>query len=192
MYTKKFVNITSLIIAIVISLITNFFLIKIPNSLPDEVDKQIYVNEVENGERENIVNNQTNRIEEKEEIIGKIKIPKINLEANIKEGTSSKIIDYYVGHFEDTSLNEGNIGLAAHNRGEKVKAYFKDIKKLQEGDEIIYETKEIKRIYKVKTITIIKQTNWTYLQPTDDNRITLITCVENEPEYRLCVQAIED
>ena len=26
---------------------------------------------------------------------------------------------------------------------------------------------------------------------TEENRITLITCVENEPEYRRCIQGIE-
>ncbi len=38
---------------------------------------------------------------------------------------------------------------------------------------------------------IIKQTNWEYIENTKDNRITLITCVENMYEYRRCIQAIE-
>ena len=29
------------------------------------------------------------------------------------------------------------------------------------------------------------------LKNTDENKITLITCLENEPEYRRCIQAIE-
>ena len=31
-----------------------------------------------------------------------------------------------------------------------------------------------------------------FLEKTEENTITLITCVENEPEYRRCVQAIEE
>ena len=45
-----------------------------------------------------------------------IEIPKINLIANISNGTSQEIMLRSVGHFEDTAFWEGNIGLAAHNR----------------------------------------------------------------------------
>jgi hypothetical protein len=58
-------------------------------------------------------------------------------------------------------------------------------------DEIIYYTTQGKRVYKVITNKVIEETNWDYLQKTQDNRITLITCVENRKTYRRCVQAIE-
>ena len=45
--------------------------------------------------------------------------------------------------------------------------------------------------YIVETIEIIENTNWNYLKNTEDNRITLITCIENEPKYRRCIQGIE-
>ena len=45
--------------------------------------------------------------------------------------------------------------------------------------------------YQVETVTIIQDNDWSYLQSTKDNRITLITCVKNEPNYRLCVQGIQ-
>ena len=38
---------------------------------------------------------------------------------------------------------------------------------------------------------VIKDTDWSYLEATDDNRITLITCEENRENYRRCIQAIE-
>jgi len=84
----------------------------------------------------------------------------------------------------------GNVGLAAHNRGYKVN-YFGRIKELQIGDEIYYTYGNISRKYKVSLITIIQDTEWTYLENTEDNRITLITCLEDEPEYRRCIQGIE-
>lgn len=46
----------------------------------------------------------------------KIEIPSINLEAPIREGTSQDILYNSVGHFENTNLFDGNVGLAAHNR----------------------------------------------------------------------------
>lgn len=120
----------------------------------------------------------------------KIEIPKIELKAEIAEGTSKEILNKYVGHFENTQTEIGNIGLAAHNRGYEVN-YFQNLKKLKQDDKIIYKYKDYKKIYYVNKIKIIKDTDWTYLQNTEENVITLITCVENEPEYRRCIQAIE-
>lgn len=120
----------------------------------------------------------------------KIVIPKINLEAPIAEGTSSQVMDAYVGHFENTAILEGNIGLAAHNRGYPVN-YFQNIKKLEKGDTIEYYLGEEKKTYEVQIVTVISDTDWTYLAQNGKNTITLITCVENKPEYRRCIQAVE-
>ena len=120
----------------------------------------------------------------------KIQIPKISLDASISEGTSKEIMDKYVGHFEETSLKSGNVGLAAHNRGYAVN-YFANIKSLQEGDEIIYKYNDFIKTYIVEENKIIKDTDWKDLENTKENKITLITCVENEPEYRRCIQGVE-
>lgn len=47
------------------------------------------------------------------------------------------------------------------------------------------------RKYKVSLNKVIKETDWTYIQNTKDNRLTLITCEMNKKEYRRCVQAVE-
>ncbi len=120
----------------------------------------------------------------------KIVIPVINLEANIAEGTSDDVMNKYVGHFSVTNTWNGNVALAAHNRGYPVN-YFANLKNLKKGDLIEYYNEGKVRKYKVEIITKIKDTDWTYLENTKDNRITLITCVENEPEYRRCIQGIE-
>ena len=71
------------------------------------------------------------------------------------------------------------------------KNYFEHLKELEIGDIIIYKTESGTKKYKVDVITIIEDINWSYLEKTEDNRITLITCVENKPEKRRCVQGIE-
>lgn len=119
-----------------------------------------------------------------------IKIPKINLIANIQEGTDKETLNKYVGHFEETQKEDGNIGLAGHNRGYEVN-YFARLRELQKGDKIIYQYNNYKKTYEVVRILIIKDTNWEVLENTEENLLTLITCVENEPEYRRCVQAEE-
>lgn len=144
--------------------------------------------------------NQTDKEEKIEEKLAKyynskegiweVEIPVIGLNAPIAEGTTQEIMREYVGHFENTSYWKGNIGLAAHNRGFPIN-YFEKVKDLEIGDEIIYRTPEGEKIYEINFYKIIEDTDWSYLQETQDNRITLITCVSNKPNKRLCVQAKE-
>ena len=47
------------------------------------------------------------------------------------------------------------------------------------------------RRYEVTKNKIIKDTDIDVLENTEENILTLITCVENEPNYRRCVQAEE-
>lgn len=140
---------------------------------------------------EKIKNKETPESKVAEEREWKIKIPAIELEAPIQEGTTEEILNQYVGHFEETAKINGNIGLAAHNRGYAVN-YFQNVKNLKEEDEIKYTYKGIEKTYKVKEITIISSTDWSKLQETQENTITLITCVENKPEQRRCIQAVEE
>ncbi len=120
----------------------------------------------------------------------RVKIPTINVDAKICEGVTNEVIAKTVGHFEESSKWDGNVALAAHNRGYNCN-FFENIKKLTKGDIIIYSTQNGIRKYKVETNKIIEETDWSYIQNTEDNRITLITCEENKREYRRCIQAIE-
>lgn len=135
----------------------------------------------------NTLNNNKNIIYNQEWIL---EIPSINLKADIAEGTSSETLNKYIGHFEETSNQSGNIALAAHNRGYLVN-YFRDLKELEIGDEIYYFYNGIKNIYKVNSKNIIEDTNVEVLENTKDDIITLITCVENQPEKRRCIQGIK-
>ena len=138
-----------------------------------------------------ITEEEKNRNERIEKAQWKITIPKISLKAEISEGTSKEIMDKFVGHFEETTKTSGNVGLAAHNRGYAVN-YFANIKQLVEGDKIIYKYYEFEETYIVTENKIIKDTDWEPLEDTEKDKITLITCVENEPEYRRCVQATKE
>ena len=112
------------------------------------------------------------------------------MNASISEGTSTEIMDKYVGHFVETTKKEGNIGLIAHNRGYPVN-YFARLKELVKGDKIKYTCDNFIKEYVVEEVGIIKNTDWSLLEPRNKNILTLITCVENEPEYRRYVQAKE-
>lgn len=145
-------------------------------------------------EVENTIQETTNEVveekTEEEKDTWYLEIPKINLKADIKEGTTKEIMENYIGHFEETKKDNGNVGLAAHNRGYK-NNYFSRLKELREGDSIFYNYQGEIKEYLVTKHVIIKDTDWTYLEDTDENTITLITCVENQPEYRRCIQGEE-
>ena len=61
-----------------------------------------------------------------EDLIGSLKIEKINLNGTVKEGSTNEILRDYIGHIEETAKYDGNVGLAAHNRGNKY-SYFNSI-----------------------------------------------------------------
>lgn len=179
--SKFSINIVSATISLFIILIIELFLSV--NSLKIDV--------ISIRENDNLISiNEKISIEKQDEDEWKIEIPKINLEANIAEGTTKEILDFFVGHFEETPKDYGNVCLAAHNRGYNVN-YFENIKTLELGDKIIYTYQNKQIIYEVKIIKIIEETDWSMLENTKENKITLITCLENEPEYRRCIQAIE-
>ena len=66
--------------------------------------------------------------------LGTLEIPAINLTVGIFEGTDAATLKLGAGHFEESSIWDGNVGLAAHNRGSN--SYFGQIHTLELGDKI--------------------------------------------------------
>ena len=122
--------------------------------------------------------------------LGELTIPKIGLTVNVYE-TDNEMEDmaHGVAHFKETSSWDGNVGLAGHNQG--VNTFFGQIHTLNSGDEITLKTALGTRTYKVTTKVEISENDWSYLGRTDNNVITLITCVNHDLTKRLCVQAVE-
>ena len=187
-HTSIRINTITLIITIIIFFITNINLSKSP-----ENKQKVFTNIISKIEiKNNIPGIKKEEYIEKENDLGNwyIEIPSINLKAPIAEGTEKDTLNTKVGHFTETDLTYGNIGLAAHNRGYEYN-YFEKLKKLKLEETIIYKYNDFEKKYIVNKNEIIKNTDWSYLEKTEENTITLITCVENEPTFRRCVQAIE-
>lgn len=155
----------------------------------NESEEEITEGEV-GGETKKMEGNEERQEKQDEKIIGKLIINKINLKGEVKEGSSSEILRDYIGNIEETSKFDGNVGLAAHNRGNKY-SYFSRINELEKGDEIIYQTKYGERKYIVTEKKEILETDWSMLRNTKENKLTLITCIRNKVNQRLCVQAIQ-
>ena len=198
--TNRFYKLVIFFIIIIFSV--TFFLFKNNNKMKFnvsinfwEVNEKNLTNNVKENEENIISFNERKDNNEVKTNLAKnvdwiVRIPEINLDAQISEGTSKEVMDKFVGHFAETQKEFGNVGLAAHNRGYPVN-YFQNLKKLKIGSEITYIHDDFEMTYVVEKIEIIENTNWDYLKNTEDNRITLITCVENEPKYRRCIQGIE-
>lgn len=133
-----------------------------------------------------------NNIVLENDIIGILKIPRLSIEAPIKDGTSQEVMRTSIGHFIESNYWNGNVALASHNGGTNAH-YFEKINQLTTNDEIEYITKYGTRKYKVKSIQKIESTDWSKVVKNDgkENIITLITCINGKPKYRLCVRGVE-
>lgn len=121
--------------------------------------------------------------------IGRLKIPSLDVNIKVYDGESLSNMKKGAGHFSSTSCWDGNVAVAAHNRG--TNSYFGEIHKLRSGDKIIYETKLGVRTYAVYSVRQVKETDTSCLAASTDNMITLVTCVRDVRENRWCVQAKE-
>ncbi len=130
------------------------------------------------------------------DVIGILVIPKLQVEAPVKEGTSQEIMKTSVGHFIESDYWNGNVSFASHNSGTSMH-FFENINMLDINDEIEYITEYGERKYKVKSIDIIEDTDWSMVVKNNEksenreNTITLITCINGQPNYRLCVRGVE-
>lgn len=174
-------------------------LINIANKILGEDHEYIQKEVCENGEKEESTDIQDNtvkkvfnkeNIEKNNNVIGKIIIPKYAIEAPIQDGTSQEVLKYAVGHFPFTGYWKGNVCLASHNRGAYAH-YFDKLNQLNIKDEIIYQTELGVKKYEVYLIKEIEETNVSVLKNSSQNELTLITCITNKPNLRLCVKANE-
>lgn len=205
-YTSRYINIVSFIFSIIICIMLNSTIANINFKSSKLKVGFTSENQVFNQNTPNIQKHQNNYNSNKlpnnilnsniskqlstkseEKVEWYIEIPTISLKAPITEGITKEILDNYVGHFEESPSKKGNVCLAAHNRGYK-NNYFENLKKLKIGDEIFYKNNEYEEKYVVSKHEIIKDTDWVNLENTEEDKITLITCVENEPNYRRCIQ----
>lgn len=128
-------------------------------------------------------------MERKDGSIGTLKIPSLNINMKVWEGETRASMAKGLGHYSSTSGWDGNIGICGHNRGAKYN--IGRIRNLEIGDNITYSTVYGTRTYAVILVKTISDSDWSYLQATADNRITITTCLADRPSKRVCVQAVE-
>ncbi len=113
-----------------------------------------------------------------------LRVPKIDLEVAVLEGTDELTLNRAVGRIIGTARigEQGNIGIAGQRDG-----FFRGLSNVREGDRLELVTPERTAIYTVSRTLIVKPQDVYVLSPTPTPSITLVTCypfyfVGNAPE----------
>lgn len=102
-----------------------------------------------------------------------LRIPRLHLEVPVLDGTDDWTLNRGVGHIADTALPgaDGNSGIAGHRDG-----FFRGLKDIKEGDDLVIETLRDTERYRVERIWIVTPDEVSVLDPTPSRAVTLVTC----------------
>ncbi len=102
-----------------------------------------------------------------------LRIPKIDLEVPVLEGTDELSLNRAVGHIVGTPKpgENGNVGIAGHRDG-----FFRGLKDVSAGDAIEIVTPDGADKYVIDEITVVDPTNVSVLAPRATPSVTLVTC----------------
>lgn len=142
------------------------------------IDTEVLEEEIEVQEIQEIPKTET-----KVEYIAVIKIPKIGLEKGLcKKGSSCNNVDKNIQILNEATYPDvanGNFILAGHS-GNGRTAYFKNVNKLTQDDEIIVVYDGFEYKYKIVNIYDIEKTGTaTIIRNKEKTTLTLITCRQN-------------
>ena len=102
-----------------------------------------------------------------------LRIPRLNLEVPVHDGTSDAVLDLAAGLIEQTARpgTSGNVGIAAHRDG-----FFRVLKDIKEGDVLVLDTPVAAEQYRVEWIRITTPDDVSVIDPTPGPAVTLVGC----------------
>jgi sortase A len=102
-----------------------------------------------------------------------LRIRKVSLEVPVFEGVDDLTLNRAVGYIPGMSLpgEGGNVGIAGHRDG-----FFRVLKDVAPGDMMELETLDRIDIYRVDNIVIVDKNDSSALLPSEDPKLTLVTC----------------
>lgn len=111
--------------------------------------------------------------------IARLTIPAIGYDEVVLEGASPRVLAFGPARMMNTARpgEGGNMVLAGHRT-----SWFLPLKDVKLGDELRLEWRDdvtghaISRRYQVSELTVIEPSNLGYLQPTESEYVTLMTC----------------
>lgn len=102
-----------------------------------------------------------------------LRIPRLELEVPVFDGTADAVLDLAAGRIEYTALpgTPGNVGIAAHRDG-----FFRVLKDIKEGDALVLDTPASTEHYRVAWIRITTPDDVSVIDPTPGRAVTLVGC----------------
>jgi sortase A len=119
-----------------------------------------------------------------------LRIPAIDFEAYVLEGSDRSVLAKGPGHISSTPLpgEPGNSAIAGHRT--MYGHPFHDLHLLQPGDEIFAATAECATVYRVARVAVVYPSELGIIAQTGADRLTLMTChPEGSSARRLVVVA---
>ena len=120
-----------------------------------------------------------------------LRIPRLELEVPVYDGTTDAVLDLAAGRIQGTALpgTPGNLGIAAHRDG-----FFRILKDVKEGDALVLETPVATEQYRIEWIRITTPDDVSVIQPTPHAAVTLVGCYpfyyRGEAPQRFIVRAV--
>ena len=108
-----------------------------------------------------------------DQMLTRVVIPKIGMDAIVVEGASRKALSAGPGHMKETAMpgEPGNAVITAHRD-----TFFRHIYELNKGDQIQVRRNGRTFTYEVTGKKIVMPEDVSVIKPTTDSRLTLITC----------------
>lgn len=105
--------------------------------------------------------------------LGVLTINSLNIQVPIYNGTEEVVLDRGAGRIKGMAKmdEDGNLGISGHRDG-----YFRGLKDIQLGDDILIQTASGVERYDVSAINIVPKSDVSVLAPTSDKTLTIVTC----------------
>ncbi|MEO7146239.1 MAG: class D sortase [Bryobacteraceae bacterium] len=106
-------------------------------------------------------------------LIGRLTIPRLGMNAIVREGVDSGTLRKAIGHIPGTALPgaAGNVAVAAHRD-----SFFRGLKDIHRNDIIRFETPHGAYEYVVDSLQIVQPDDVAVLRASGFNTLTLVTC----------------
>ena len=118
-------------------------------------------------------NKDTRKTYEKNEIIGVLRVPKINAKLPIVEGTDGDNLKKGVGHYKGTALPTDGEQIVLSGHRDTV---FKNFKELKIGDKFIVELPSGSFEYQIRDTEIVGSDDRSVIRPRGEEVLTVTTC----------------
>jgi len=106
-------------------------------------------------------------------LIGRLSIPRLGLQAMVREGDSAGTLSVALGHIPGTAMpgQNGNVGVAGHRD-----TLFRGLGAVRLDDVIVFETLQGTYRYQVDNTQVVKPTDVAVLRDRKFPELTLVTC----------------